>query len=105
MSRFTVFVLLAILFALVLGTGTLTAARQDASPASADCPATTPAENEALVARWYEEAINGHDATVLDEILAPDITHEAGAFPDQPGVRFIMEALFTGFPDIQESMD
>jgi steroid delta-isomerase-like uncharacterized protein len=103
------FALLALLIALVVaafsGAGSLSAARQEASPVSADCPATTSAENEALIARWYEEAINGHDVTVLNEILAPDIAHESGAFPEQPGVRVIMEALFTGFPDIQETMD
>lgn len=81
------------------------AARQEATPADADCATTSAAENEALVARWYDEAINGHDAAVLDEILAADVAHESGAFPEEPGPRFIMEALFAGFPDITQTMD
>ncbi len=102
-ARFVlVLALLATSFAAAI---TAAVARQEASPASADCLATTPAENEALVARWYEEAINGHDGSVFDEILAPDIAHESGAFPEQPGIRLIAEALFVGFPDIHETMD
>lgn len=104
--------LMSLLVALTLIVGAVSgaglaagAARQGATPTSADCPSTTPAENEALVARWYDEAINEHDTAVLDEILAEDIAHDSGAFPDEPGPRFIMEALFVGFPDITQTMD
>jgi len=102
--------LISTLFALVLLVGAATgtgqaAGRQEATPTTADCATTSAAENEALVTRWYDEAINGHDVAVLDEILAEDIAHESGAFPDEPGPRFIMEALFVGFPDITQTMD
>jgi len=82
-----------------------TAALREATPLPERCPATTPAENEAIVARWYEEAITGHDVAVLDEILAPDVVHESGTFPDEPGPRVVLEALLTGFPDLTETMD
>jgi hypothetical protein len=47
---------------------------QEATPVSppAGCPTTTEDENAAIARRWHEEAINHHDLTVLDEILAPD---------------------------------
>ncbi|MBA2520328.1 MAG: ester cyclase [Chloroflexia bacterium] len=78
---------------------------QEATPAAADCVATSETENEAIVARWYDEALNGHDASVLDDILAAEVDHEAGAFPEEPGPRFIIEALLVGFPDVIYTTD
>src|SRR4051812_25955307 len=44
---------------------------QEATPA-ASCPATSEVENEAVARRWYEDALNNADLSVLDEILSPD---------------------------------
>ena len=45
---------------------------QEATPA-ASCPTTSKDENEAMARRWYEDAYNGADLSVLDEILSPDV--------------------------------
>jgi steroid delta-isomerase-like uncharacterized protein len=75
-----------------------------ASPATG-CPTTTEDQNEAIARRWHEEAINTHDLAVLDEILAPDVTHESASFSDNPGPRAVLGALLTGFPDVQHTID
>jgi steroid delta-isomerase-like uncharacterized protein len=95
---------LALLASAVTGSSQATA-RQEATPASSGCPATSDAENAAIVARWYDEVLNGHDASVLDEILAEEVEHDAGAFPDEPGPRVIIEALLGAFPDISYQTD
>lgn len=84
---------------------TVGAARQEATPADGACATTTPAENEAIVARWYDEVLNGQNAAILDDILAAEVAHESGAFPAEPGPRFIIEALLTAFPDIAYTTD
>ena len=78
-----------------------------ATPA-ADCPVTTEAENEAIARRWHEEMINGEDLGVLDEIVASDIVHHAGTFPDGVGadaVKDVIGALLTGFPDAHHTVE
>lgn len=80
---------------------------QGATP-TAGCPATSEDENEALVLRWHQEAINGHDPSVIDEIVAPDIVHHAGTLPDGVGpdsVRKVLDTLLTGFPDVRHTID
>ncbi len=107
MSRFVTFAFaLTLVVTLVAGAGPASgAAWQAASPTSADCPTTTPEENEAIVARWYDEVLNGHDVSVLEEILVENVDHESGAFPDEPGPRFIINALLAAFPDIAYTTD
>src|SRR5919112_6624440 len=80
---------------------------QEATPASspAGCPTTTEDENAAIARRWHEEAINTHDLTVLDEILAPNPAHDSATFADNPGPREVLGALLTGFPDVQHTVD
>jgi predicted ester cyclase len=80
---------------------------QEATPASspAGCPTTTEDENAAIARRWHEEAVNHHDLTVLDEILAPDAAHDSATFSANPGPRAVLGALLTGFPDVQHTID
>ena len=75
-----------------------------ASP-PAGCPTTTEDENAAIARRWHEEAINNHDLTVLDEILAPDAALDSATFADNPGPREVLGALLTGFPDVQHTVE
>ena len=80
---------------------------QEATPA-ASCPATTEAENKAIALRWHEDAINGHDLSVIDEIVADDVVHHAGTFPDGVGpdaVKRVLGALLTGFPDVKHTVE
>jgi predicted ester cyclase len=84
------------------------ASAEEASPAAsppAGCPTTTEDENAAIARRWHEEAINTHDLTVLDEILAPNPAHDSATFADNPGPREVLGALLTGFPDVQHTVE
>jgi steroid delta-isomerase-like uncharacterized protein len=79
---------------------------QGATPESA-CPATSEAENEALVRRWTDDVINAGNLAALDEIVADDVVHHAGTFPDGKGpeaVKRVLGALLTGFPDVDQTI-
>jgi steroid delta-isomerase-like uncharacterized protein len=82
------------------------AAAQEATPA-ADCAATTPAENVAIVRSFFEEGLNGADLSVFDQIAAPDIVYHGATVADDSGLdavkRIYSEAL-TGFPDIHYTL-
>src|SRR5215213_11350140 len=80
---------------------------QEATPASspAGCPTTTEDENATIARRWHEEAINHHDLTVLDEILAPDASHDSATFSTNPGPRAVLSALLTGFHDVRHTVE
>ena len=87
--------------------GRATTLAQDATPASgatADCPATTPEENGALVRRWYEEVWNQRDFDVIDDILADDyVRYRAGIpFANEVGTADDLqwvEMILAEFPD------
>jgi steroid delta-isomerase-like uncharacterized protein len=78
---------------------------QEATPAA--CPETTEAENEATARRWHEEAINRGDLSVIDEIVAPDIVHHAGTFPDGVGPEAVKAVLgsLSAFPDVRHTIE
>jgi predicted ester cyclase len=100
--------LCAVLIALVLLSDPVFGRAQDATPAAspaAGCPVTTEDENAAIARRWHEEVISTHDLTVLDEILAPNPAHNSATFADNPGPREVLNALLTGFPDVQHTVE
>ncbi len=80
-----------------------------ASPAAADCPTTSEAENEAVARRWFEDILNGPNLGALDDLLAPDVAYAGVTFPDtaadHAAARRILDALLTGFPDIRYTVD
>ena len=96
-----------------LSAGRTTTLAQDATPvsgAAADCPATTPEENEALVRRWYEEVWNQRDLDVVDDILAEDyVRYRAGIpFANDNGVADDLEwveMILAEFPDVTFSIE
>jgi len=96
-----------------LSAGRTTTLAQDATPvsgAAADCPATTPEENEALVRRWYEEVWNQRDLDVVDDILAEDyVRYSAGIpFANDSGVADDLEwveMILAEFPDVTFSIE
>jgi predicted ester cyclase len=69
------------------------------------CPTTTEDENAAIARRWHEEAINTHNLTVLDEILAPVAAHDSATVAANPGPRAVLGTLLTGFPDVQHTIE
>jgi steroid delta-isomerase-like uncharacterized protein len=81
---------------------------QEATPA-ASCPATSQEENEAVARRWYEDALNGADLAVLDEILSPDaVVYHSGslATQDLAGIKDVVLApILVGFPDVTYTID
>ena len=87
----------------------LPAAAQDATPA-ADCPATTPEENKALVRRYFE-AHNERNPAAVAELLSDDFVRNNVAFPqqDQPSGAADdvarVEAWLATFPDLQISIE
>jgi steroid delta-isomerase-like uncharacterized protein len=108
-----------VIFVLLLATTTFfgaghpTALAQGATPASgatADCPVTTPEENEALVRRWYEEVWNQRDVDAVDDILADDyVRYRAGIpFSNEAGnaddLQWI-EMILAEFPDVTFSIE
>lgn len=102
--RIVVLVLLVIVSVAVLRSPLAVA--QNATPQA--CPVTTAADNEAIARRWHDDAINGHDLDVVDEIVAGDVVHHAGTFPDGVGpdaVKTVLGALLTGFPDVRHTIE
>ena len=98
----------AVLMALVLLSHPVPGRAQDATPAGsppAGCAIMTEAEHATIARRWHEDAINTHDLTVLDEILAPNPAHDSATIADNPGPRAVLGALLTGFPDVQHTIE
>jgi predicted ester cyclase len=116
MSRRIVAVL-AILLVPVLAASALgswspdSAAASQATPASeADCPTTTPEENEALVRRYYDEAYNARNTAVIDELLADDFVRHNVAVPqaNQPNNAddvARVESWLAAFSDLQTTIE
>ena len=80
---------------------------QSATPET-ECAVTTDEENAAIARRWHEEAINGGNYEVVDEIVTDDVVHHAGTLPDGVGpeaFKTVLTVLLTGFPDVQHTVD
>jgi steroid delta-isomerase-like uncharacterized protein len=109
-------VLLAVLAAAIAlppGRGGPAAARQTPPAAGTPCPTTTPAENEALVRRVYEEAWGRGDLAVVDEVLADDyvnhlprLARTSAAAPRGPAAVAENTRRFrTDFPDLRVTVE
>ena len=79
-----------------------------ASPAAeADCPATSAEENAALVQRYYEQAYNGRNPEVVDELLADGFVRhnvavpQADQAPSNADDVARVEAWLAAFSDLQ----
>jgi steroid delta-isomerase-like uncharacterized protein len=101
--------ILLIALAMLLGSAgpaALDAAAQAATPA-ADCPATTPEENRAVVRSFYEDGVNRADLSVFDRVAAPNVVYRGATVGDESGLealrRIYGEAL-TGFSGLQYTL-
>src|SRR5262249_37311887 len=69
------------------------------------------AENRALFQRYFDEAANGGNLDLLDEIFATDYLHHDPANPDPrpvvgpQGVRDHLVSLMGAFPDLKFEID
>src|SRR3954469_14591556 len=108
MRRVGIVVLMLVFASLstAMGAGSPQARAQEATPAAA-CAATSQEENEAFARRWYEDAYNGADLSVLDEILSPDVVYHSGSLTqDINGIKEVTFApVLTGFPDLKYTID
>jgi steroid delta-isomerase-like uncharacterized protein len=83
------------------------AARQSSPSAGKPCPATSAEENEALIRRYYEDAYNGRNPEVVDELLSEEFIRHDVAYPQRdqaPGAAddvARVEAYLAIFPDLQ----
>lgn len=60
----------------------------------------TEPENAALVRRYIEEALNGHDLAILDELLASDfVAHSPAGSRDRAGQKRMRAANWKASPD------
>ena len=69
------------------------------------------AENRRLFQQYFDEAANGGNLDLLDEIFAPDYLHHDPANPDPrpvvgpQGVRDHLTSLMGAFPDLKFEVD
>jgi steroid delta-isomerase-like uncharacterized protein len=82
-------------------------ARQSSPAAGTPCPDTSAEENEALVRRYYEDAYNGRNPEIVDELLSDDFVRHNVAYPQRdqaPGTAddiARVEAYLAIFPDVR----
>lgn len=103
--RITAFLIAAVMLLGSLGAGAPRIGAQEATPA--DCPASTPEENLAVVRRFYEEGVNKVDLSVFDEVIAPDAVYHAATVMDASGpdaLKDIFDDLFAGLPGTQYTL-
>src|SRR5215213_6571839 len=73
----------------------------------AECPVTTPEENEELATMYWEEVWWGDQGKIV-EIVAPDEVHHWGIGGDTTGFEEFTERwnlFFTAFPDLEFTVD
>lgn len=97
--------ILTALFVLLLVTP-LAARAQDETP-EADCPDTTPEENAALVAFYWQEFVWGKQGKLAD-VVAPDEVHHWGIGGDTTDFESYVERVqffVNAFPDLEFTVD
>src|SRR5215212_4650879 len=107
MFRYFRFVVLTLLASSLLLTLSPRASRAQQATPEADCPVTTPEENEALATMYWEEVWWG-DQGKIAEIVAPDEVHHWGIGDDTEGFDAFTERwslFFEAFPDLEFTVD
>ena len=62
--------------------------------------------NITLARRFWEQAINQRNLTILDEIMAADyIQHQADVPPKRAGLKQFLTMQFTAFPDTYATIE
>ena len=70
---------------------------------------TTPEENRAIVARYFDEVMNEGDFGVIDQIIAPNFAFRIPTLPEPirgpDGFRAFVTGLRDAFPDIHFTVE
>lgn len=64
--------------------------------------------NELVIRRYFQELFNEGDLDLVDELLAPDYENHSpspGLPPGREGVRVVVRALRTAFPDLAYTIE
>ncbi len=64
--------------------------------------------NKALVRRFVDQVINGHNLNVMDEFASSDIVDHAaepGAAPGLKGMKQFLGPWFAAFPDVNSAIN
>jgi predicted ester cyclase len=100
-------IVLAVLVSSLLVIPGPAASRAQEETPEAECPVTTPEENEELATMYWEEVWWG-DQGKIAEIVAPDEVHHWGIGGDTTGFEEFSERwglFFTAFPDLEFTVD
>jgi predicted ester cyclase len=72
------------------------------------CPTTSADEQEAIARRWFEDALNGADLSVLDQILSDEFTYHSGSLPEMDAGQLaasVLGPVLVGFPDVHYTIE
>ena len=61
--------------------------------------------NKAVLRRYWEQALNGRDLTLLDELFAPDFVAHGDSSQTLDDFRRVIAIIYSAFPDIRESIE
>lgn len=64
--------------------------------------------NKALALRFFDQAVNRHNAGIVNELMAPDaIDHNPGPSdaPGRQGIWEVFTMLYTAFPDLHGEIE
>jgi predicted ester cyclase len=104
-SAILVFVLVSTLLGSLVLPGPPLSAAQEATPAAAECPATTTEENKEVVNQFLEAVHSGDDAAAAD-LTADGFTHRAPAKGERQGdAEGFLRGQRASFPDATMTVD
>jgi predicted ester cyclase len=106
--RRSAFLILVLAISLIGSLALLSAplsARQEATPATAECPAVTPEENKQVVSQFLEAVHAGDDAAAAD-LTAEDITYSTHSRGERAGdAEGFLRGQRASFPDATMTVD
>jgi steroid delta-isomerase-like uncharacterized protein len=81
----------------------------DVLPSNSVPISTTPQENKAIVARYFNEVLNQGKLEVVDEIMSPNFAFRIPTLPEPvrgpEGMKQFVTGLHNGFPDIHFTVE
>jgi steroid delta-isomerase-like uncharacterized protein len=66
-------------------------------------------QSKTIVRRLLEDAFNGRDVTVIDDVVAFDFTNQHPPFPGLPpgseGIKQVFRVFWSAFPDVRATIE